>query len=95
MDIRNEIVRIFEENGVDFSDSQQLSDVDSIRYVSIIVEIEQLLCITLPDFVLSQNKFKDFDEFVNIVIDTYDNVNSKCINSLNDAMLLNEDISDT
>ncbi len=95
MDIRNEIVRIFEENGVDFSDSQQLSDVDSIRYVSIIVEIEQLLCITLPDFVLSQNEFKDFDEFVNIVIDTYDNVNSKCINSLNDAMLLNEDISDT
>ena len=72
-----------------------LSDVDSIRYVSIIVEIEQLLCITLPDFVLSQNEFKDFDEFVNIVIDTYDNVNSKCINSLNDAMLLNEDISDT
>ena len=95
MDIRNEIVRIFEENGVDFSDSQQLSDVDSILYVSIIVEIEQLLCITLPDFVLSQNEFKDFDEFVNIVIDTYDNVNSKCINSLNDAMLLNEDISDT
>ena len=95
MDIRNEIVRIFEENGVDFSDSQQLSDVDSIRYVSIIVEIEQLLCITLPDFVLSQNEFKDFDEFVNILIDTYDNVNSKCINSLNDAMLLNEDISDT
>ena len=95
MDIRNEIVRIFEENGVDFSDSQQLSDVDSIRYVSIIVEIEQLLCIILPDFVLSQNEFKDFDEFVNIVIDTYDNVNSKCINSLNDAMLLNEDISDT
>ena len=77
MDIRNEIVRIFEENGVDFSDSQQLSDVDSIRYVSIIVEIEQLLCITLPDFVLSQNEFKDFDEFVNIVIDTYDNENSK------------------
>ena len=95
MDIRNEIVRIFEENGVDFSDSQQLSDVDSIRYVSIIVEIEQLLCITLPDFVLSQNEFKDFDEFVNILIDTYDNVNSNCINSLNDAMLLNEDISDT
>lgn len=53
------------------------------------------MCITLPDFVLSQNEFKDFDEFVNIVIDTYDNVNSKCINSLNDAMLLNEDISDT
>lgn len=85
--IKKDLERIFDENGVDSSDQQQLNDIDSIQYISIIVEIEQLFNIVLPDFVLSQNKFIDFDRFVSIVTNLYENRMEENDN----AMLSNED----
>lgn len=49
MNIREELQNIFEENGVDTSDSQQLREIDSVQYITIIVEIEQKFNIVLPD----------------------------------------------
>lgn len=67
MNIREEIIKIFEENGVDVTDEQQLEDIDSVQYVSIVVDIEQLFGITLPDYVLEDNKFVDIDAFIETV----------------------------
>lgn len=77
MNIRDEIVRIFEENGIDVSNEQELADIDSIIYVSIVVEIEKIMEIVLPDHVLAQNEFTDFDAFVSIVVDVYDHRNDE------------------
>lgn len=67
MEIKNEIIRIFDENGVDAFDKNQLDEVDSIQYISIIVEVEQFFQITLPDEILIENKFSDFEAFVFVV----------------------------
>lgn len=88
MKLKNELIRIFEENGIDPSDNQQLIDIDSIQYISIIVEIEQCFGIVLPDYLLSENKFIDFDGFAFIVQNVYEE-------SHKNAMLPTENIIDT
>lgn len=95
MDIRNEIIRIFEENGVDASDVQSLIDIDSVQYISIVVEIEQFLGIVLPDYILMQNEFKDFDAFVSVVYDVYEHRDEKIDSDKEEATLLYENISST
>lgn len=92
MDIRSEIIRIFEENGLNVASTQELENVDSIQYVSIIVEIEQLLNIAVPDFLLGMNAFKDFDGFVNVIIATYEDNQVLIEEYKNNAMLSNEHI---
>lgn len=88
MKLKNELIRIFEENGIDPSDNQQLRYIDSIQYISIIVEIEQCFGIVLPDYLLSENKFIDFDGFAFIVQNVYEE-------SYKNAMLPTENIIDT
>ncbi len=88
MKLKNKLIRIFEENGIDPSDNQQLMDIDSIQYISIIVEIEQCFGIVLPDYLLSENKFIDFDGFAFIVQNVYEE-------SYKNAMLPTENIIDT
>ena len=67
MNIREELQNIFEENGVDTSDSQQLREIDSVQYITIIVEIEQKFNIVLPDSYIEKNVAEDFDVFVDMI----------------------------
>lgn len=73
MDIKIEIERIFEENGINIADAESLESIDSIQYVTIIVEIEQFFNIVLPDYFLIENSFADYQKLVNIVTDLYKN----------------------
>lgn len=86
MDIRSEIIRIFNENGVDSSDENQLISIDSVQYISIIVEIEQYFGIVLPDYIIAQNEFENFDRFINIITEILVEQTKKT----EQAMLLNE-----
>lgn len=67
MNIREKLQNIFEENGVDTSDSQQLREIDSVQYITIIVEIEQKFNIVLPDSYIEKNVAEDFDVFVDMI----------------------------
>lgn len=67
MDINLKVEKIFEENGVNITDPESLENIDSIQYVTIIVEIEQLFNITLPDYFLAENALVDFPKLVNII----------------------------
>lgn len=87
MNIKTEIKRIFEENGVNISDPDSLENLDSIQYVTIIVEIEQFFNITFPDYILADNAFVDFQKFINIVSDLYENSFDIDDTSKNTAML--------
>lgn len=71
MDFKQQIICIFNENGIDPLEQIQLKEIDSIQYISIIVEIEQLFGIVLPDFLLMRNEFVDFEAFINVVAEEY------------------------
>lgn len=88
MDIMDEIERIFEENGVDAQDKDQLMEMDSLQYMTIIVEIEQKYGIVFPDEYLERNMVEDFEEFVNAVVGLVDNSLDE------DGVMLSEDITD-
>lgn len=87
MNIKTEIERIFEENGINITDPDSLDNIDSIQYVTIIVEIEQFFNITLPDYFLVNNALADFQKLINIVTDIYENSLDIDDSSNNTAML--------
>lgn len=87
MNIKTEIERIFEENGINITDPDSLENIDSIQYVTIIVEIEQFFNITLPDYFLVDNALADFQKLINIVTDIYENSLDIDDSSNNTAML--------
>lgn len=87
MNFKAEIERIFDENGVNITDSANLENIDSIQYVTIIVEIEQFFNITLPDYFLVENALADFQKLINIVANIYENSLDTDGSSNNTAML--------
>lgn len=87
MNIKTEIERIFDENGINITDPDSLENIDSIQYVTIIVEIEQFFNITLPDYFLVDNALADFQKLINIVTDIYENSLDIDDSSNNTAML--------
>ena len=54
--IRNRIVRIIEENGIEIGNDGILENIDSIKFVSMLVSIEQEFAFEIPDeFLLIDN----------------------------------------
>lgn len=72
MNVKAEIERIFMENGINETDPSILENIDSVQYVTIIVEIEQFFNITLPDYFLADNALADFQKLIITVTDIYD-----------------------
>ena len=67
MNIHDQIVEIFEENGVDVENADSFSNIESIQYISIIVDIEQKFDVSLPDYILTRDDILNFDQFADIV----------------------------
>ena len=55
MNIHDQIVEIFEENGVDVENADSFNNIESIQYISIIVDIEQKFDVSLPDYILTRD----------------------------------------
>ncbi len=73
MDRKSIIYNIIEDNGVELSDKTIMKEIDSIQYISIVVEIEQTFSTVLPDHLLSIGDFNNIDQFVSAVIDVLEN----------------------
>lgn len=73
-EVINKLINIFEDNGIDVENQNIISEIDSLVYMTIIVEIEQIFNIVLPDTVLKENVFNDIDGFSNVI---YQIVNGK------------------
>lgn len=71
MNIYETIKDIFANNGVDIQNECQLKEVDSFQYVSILVEIESTLGLTLPDEFLTNNALVNIYEFVKNIEELY------------------------
>jgi len=83
MNIHNDILGIFEENGIEIDDKNSFKEMDSIQYISSIVEIEQKFNIVLPDYILSRDEIINFDQFIKVVVETYEKATEE-----KDTMLL-------
>ena len=67
MNIHDQIVEIFEENGIDVENADSFNNIESIQYISIIVDIEQKFDVSLPDYILTRDDILNFDQFADIV----------------------------
>lgn len=89
MNIELEIERIFDENGIDISKLDDLESIDSIQYITIVVEIEQFFNIILPDYFLAENIILDIRKLINIVTELYES--SKGVDTSNSFAMLSND----
>lgn len=69
MSVMQRLEKVCEVNGLDIYDEQQKQEMDSIMYISIIVDLESEFQIEFPDEVLSKNFFEDIDGLCNIIED--------------------------
>ena len=69
MDLEKSLVNIFEQKGIFLSvdEKDDELDMDSIQFISIIVEIESVFEISIEDDDLLQSKFKTFRDFYEMI----------------------------
>lgn len=67
MDVKSRIFRVFESNGLDYADTDSLSETDSLAYISTIVGLENEFGIQFPDEVLAKNMFEDLPNLLLMV----------------------------
>ncbi len=70
-EIRNRLLNCLDRNGIDFSDETQ--EIDSISFITVIVDIEREFDIEFPDEYLVMDSISSFDklyEIVSMLVDT-------------------------
>lgn len=67
MSVREKINMILEQNGVDCDNKVELEEMDSLTYISCIVDIEETFNIELPDTLLEKNWLEDLNEFAQFI----------------------------
>lgn len=67
MNIRDTVVKILEENGIEIDDEGVLLNVDSLGFISTIVGIEQEFEIEFPDEFLAIGKLDTVEDLVRVV----------------------------
>ena len=67
MEIYEKLKTIFEEYGADIDNHEDLLEIDSIKYIALMVEIEKELDIVIPDKYLTYNVFEDMSSFIGVI----------------------------
>ena len=67
MNIRDIVIQILEENGIEIDDKGGVMNVESLNFISAIVEIEQKFDIDFFDEFLELGKFDTVDDFVRVI----------------------------
>lgn len=75
-DIKKEVIKCFEEVGIIINGDEKDIDInsygiDSIMYISFVIELENKLGITIPDQYLQFDNFSSLNAFSNIVFELY------------------------
>ena len=68
--IQNKLIDIFENTGICINreDTEELLDLDSLHYISIICEIENEFDVEIPDEMLSRNPLETFKDFEKMIL---------------------------
>lgn len=88
MTIKESLKTIFEEYGADIDNKEELLEIDSIKYVAILVEIEKEFDIVIPDEYLNYNAFENINDFINLIEDLVNNLND---NNFSKQTVLNKE----
>lgn len=64
MNIKDTVVKILGENGIEIDDEGVLLNLESLSFISTLVDIEQTFDIELPDEFLEIGKFDTVDDLV-------------------------------
>lgn len=67
-DLVNIAAEIFNSYGIDLHDQQSIAEMDSLQYISILVEFEDKLEIVFPDALLINNIFVNMDDFYEMLV---------------------------
>ena len=68
MNIKDTVVKILGENGIEIDDEGVLLNLESLSFISTLVDIEQTFDIELPDEFLEIGKFDTVDDLVRGVV---------------------------
>lgn len=69
MNLFEKLKTIFDEYGADIDSQDELLEIDSLKYIAIMVEIEKEFNIVIPDEYLTYNAFNDIESFVTMLGD--------------------------
>ena len=64
---KERIIQVFINNGVSVFDDDDILDMDSLVYLSVIVQIEEEFCVEIPDTYLISDKLTCVSDFVTLV----------------------------
>jgi len=67
MDIYENVKLILEENGIEINELDSIVNIDSISFISAIVDIEQVFHLEFPDEYLMNDLLNNVEDFVNII----------------------------
>ena len=76
IEINKKIIEILGKNGFDINNLEDNQELDSLTFISCIVDLESEFSIEIPDELLVVNLFEDIDKLTNIIIDL---TNKECV----------------
>ena len=75
MNIRQKIIKCIEENGIQISSDGNLDELESIKFISLIVSLEEEFKIEFPEEYLLTYKLSNVDMIKEVIINLIDNRN--------------------
>lgn len=67
--VRKKLIEIIEEEGIGLDQNNSIIDIDSLRYISTILNIEEEFDIEVPDEMLNFENLNNLDSFVVLIED--------------------------
>lgn len=75
MNIRQKIIKCIEENGIQICSDGNLDELESIKFISLIVSLEEEFKIEFPEEYLLTYKLSNVDMIKEVIINLIDNRN--------------------
>lgn len=76
-EIKQKLIECIEESGITILEDGTLEDIDSLKFISCIVEIERIFEIEFPDDLLLIDYFLDIDSLSKIILNIIEENHSK------------------
>lgn len=73
VDIKHIIAKIIENRGIEYTEDDTLLNIDSLQFISMVIELEEILDITISDDYLVLDSFSSFTNIENMITDILQN----------------------
>lgn len=73
VNIKHIIAEIIENRGIEYTEDDTLLNIDSLQFISMVIELEEILDITISDDYLVLDSFSSFTNIENMITDILQN----------------------